>query len=117
MMKGDVLKKSELGRYLKYAQYMRNKNYQKLENLYKMSLLIKESKKIDEFSEETEGEKKQKEQDENSPKKIIEDPPEPKSATSLQEKCSSKQRMELLKIKSEDTKLSLRSIPSINNIE
>lgn len=46
-MKGDIIKRGELGRYLKYAQYMRNRNYEKLENLYKMSLVVKESQKID----------------------------------------------------------------------
>lgn len=41
LMKNDIIRKGELGKYIKYAQYMRSKDYEKLENLYKMSLLIK----------------------------------------------------------------------------
>lgn len=35
-MKEDVLKKSELEKFLKYAEYMRGKNKQKLLEYYKM---------------------------------------------------------------------------------
>ncbi len=40
-MKGDVLKKKDIGKFLKYAQYMRNKNYDKLKELYERSLKTK----------------------------------------------------------------------------
>lgn len=35
MIKGQAMRKKDLGTFLRYARYMRNKNYVKLENLYK----------------------------------------------------------------------------------